>query len=156
MIRVYISSWELRTDEAGGGYVWNPITDAMESLPTLPAETPRDQRNSARLLYPDADADGKPDGPTVMIIARGPNAEDYQGLPGVDMLPPFDLSTAISSIPQPTVDSVVAMLADHGIPFPVIEGTATAGELLDRIVGSFSPGARPITQMFAGREADFS
>ena len=160
MIRVFLSAWELRYEVPGDDasrYIWHPIPDAVDALPVLTADVPRDQRVRWFAEYPDANADGQPDGQAVLVFVAAPEVPpEISDLPGVTMLPPLDLSTQVSLIAPATVSAVIDSLAAYGVPFPAIEGSATAGELLDRIVGYSQVNPISVTARFAGREAEFA
>lgn len=138
-------------------YIWHPIPDAVDALPPADDGTLRHDRLHWLAEYPDADADGLPDGAAVLVIVSGVNVpESFAQLPGVTLLPPMNLAALVADIDAATVAAVVEALAGHGVPFPAIDGTASAGELLDRIVGYFQVDPRPVTSRFNGREAEFA
>ena len=160
MIRVYLSTWELRYAISGdedSRFIWHPIPEAVGQLPELPPGTPRDQRVRWFAEYPDADSDGQPDGPSVLVFVAGPDIPDsIAALPEVTQLPPFDLSDLVENMDPVVVADVITAIGRHGIPYPTVAGVRTAGELLDRILGQFRVGAASVTARFAGRGSEFA
>jgi len=151
IMRVFISAWELKD-----GAIAHSLTDAIDSLPNE-SLVPVDERFRCRFLYPDSDQDGLPDKPSIMMIVKWNKGLDAWGeLPGVDMLPPFDLRTLIADIPEETINEVITMLGNHGVPYPAIEGSATAGELLDKIIAYYQSSPVSVTAMHKGAEAMFA
>lgn len=151
MIRVFLTTWSVQA-----GVLVHGLTGVIDSVPDQQLVPPT-ERFRARLLSPDADADGLPDQPSVMLIINGDSTiEAWAELPGVDMLPPFALNQLIADIPTATVGAVIAALESHGIPYPAVQGSATAGDLLDRIIAYYRVTPVRVTEIFAGAEGAFS
>ena len=151
MIRVFISSWS-RVD----GELVHGLTDVIESIPDQ-SHLPTAARFRVRQLLPAADADGLPLLNSVMLLVNGDSdIESWAALPGVSMLPPFALNQPIADIPATTISVVIATLESFQIPFPAIEGSLTAGDLLDKIIAYYQPDPISVTGLFAGLETDFA
>ena len=151
MNRVFISNW-LRVD----GVLQHGLSEVIAAVPDQSGLLPAD-RFRARQLLPDSDPGGLPTQPATLLIISGDNSiESWADLPGVAMLPPFDLSQTIADLPTDTVNEVIEVLAQFGVPYPAVAGSVTAGELLDKIMAFFQADPPTMAQMFAGQFAAFA
>lgn len=109
MIRAFLTTWSLRIS-AEGMRVVNPVLDYLDAN-TLSASV------RASYHYADADQDGKPDHPFLVVVvdSDAPEMEDVLGaLDGVMLSPPHALNKRTQDVPQPDKDRANGALAAAG------------------------------------------
>lgn len=123
----------------------NPIQSWIESNNT--PDSPLGLNVILSMHYPDADADGLPDKPRVLVLAwqptgatttNGQNIEDLSALSGVYMLPAYRFQKPISEIPQAVKDEVKTRLQNNGIPLSALSGIEVYGDFLRKVAKYFS------------------
>jgi len=152
MIRAFITSWS-----QSGIDITNPIRDYI--LAQAAAGTPLPV--TASMFYPDADLNGIPDKPQVLVLVEGPatfgghSLEDFQNLSGVVLIPPYTFGTLISSIPTTTVNNIKTYITNQGIPLSALSGVVTWGDVLKKVASYFSVNFQGFGNYETTKAADF-
>lgn len=146
-IRAFISSWQLVDGE-----IHNPILDHVD--------TQADMGITLSMIYPDADANGLPDKPVVLVLAEshqvpGPVLEQLGNLDGVDLVPPQRPNKRINTLPAAARADLEALVSRHKIPQAVVTGATTIGDALAAIEKHLAPSSNGVARYLVQRAAEF-
>lgn len=148
MIRAFICPWELIAAESR---ITHPIVEQGESVVTGPFV--------CSMFYPDADADGLPDGPHVLVLVEGDSVtiEALDSLEGVYMFPPHPFDTPLDQVPQAIKDEVVALcVQENWMPTePLFTVAQTYGDCLKLMAKHFQSGFVSFGKYEVERAAEF-
>ncbi len=145
MIRAFVTGWQLV-----GNQVLNPIVEQGESVVSGPF--------ACSMVYPDADANGLPDGPHVLIFVESdsPTIEDLDTLDGVYMFPPHAFDTPLADVPQSTKDEVLGLCASEGwMPTAPLFTAQTYGDCLKLLASHFQAGFTSFGRYEVEKAAEF-
>ena len=146
-IRAFLTTWQLI-----GSDIHNPIIDHIDSQPDLGI--------IASMIYPDADANGLPDKPLVLILVEsqqvpGAVLEQLRNLAGVTLIPSARPDKPIATLPPSAKSDLDGLAAAHGIPQSAINNAATLGEALTNIEKYIAPNSNGVARYLAARPAEF-
>lgn len=130
MIRAFICKWSLT-----GNRVIHPILEWFEANEgTAPPAV-------LSMHYPDADVDGKPDGPYVLVLVQSPspNVEQLGNLAQTWMLPAWRFSKPVSELTAAQREAILSKIDNAGIPRSYFAGVQTYGQFLKKIAQYFIP-----------------
>lgn len=132
MIRAFICTWSSEPLPGGFRQIHNPIVDHVVAN-NISGVT-------CSMHYADADANGLPDKPRVLVMVEGPAViETFANLAGVRMLPNVSFNTPADSIPQAIIDEVVAGLVAEGVPSNALNVPVKYGDILRDVARYLSP-----------------
>ena len=129
MIRAFITTWSIVDN-----HVVNPIVDYVDTLSLAEPIT-------CNMYYPDADANGIPDKPYVLVIVKGPvGIEQLKNLAGVKMIPAYGFNTPVSEIPSAVKTAIKDEMVSKGVPLSAFADVVVYGDFLKRLAKYFSVG----------------
>lgn len=153
MIRAFITTWTL-----SGNEITNPIRDYILTQATAGTPLPV----TANMFYPDADLNGFPDKPQVLVLVEGPatfgthTLDDFKNLTGVVEIPPYSFDMLIADIPTTTVNQIKTYLTNQGIPLSALSGVVIWGDFLKKVAKYFSIGFQSFGIYETLKSADFA
>lgn len=129
MIRAFICKWSLVDNNTR---VMHPILAWFEANEaTAPAAT-------LSMHYPDADQDGVPDKPYVLVLVEGPpEIEQLDNLAQTWMLPPWRFSKPVSELTTVQRGAILTKIDNAGIPRSHFAGVETYGDFLKKVAKYF-------------------
>lgn len=125
MIRAFICGWEFIPERM---CVTNPFVEL--GVP-------------CSMIYPDADADGLPDGPHVLVFVKadGVDTDALNALDGVYMFPPHPFDMPMSEVSQAVKDEVLGLcVANNWMPAEPLFTAQTYGDCLKLLAAHFQSG----------------
>lgn len=140
MYRAFVCTWS----GSAGGRITHPILEWLEN----PSNDPPFEVVCS-MHYPDADVNGVPDKPEVLVLvwqptgavdSLGRNIEFLDTLAGVYMIPAYRLSKPVSEIPQPVKNDILNKLQAKGIPKSTFNDVVVYRDFLKKIAKYFKVG----------------
>jgi len=130
--RLFLSTWT----GAAGGEVKNPIVDYVGTLPN---------DGYVAMFYGDADGNGLPDFPLVLVLVYSKNYTGAQietiasNVAGVHLVPPLRWTYPLSDIPLAKLQAARTYLNNNGIDTSALTLSNTYGDLVKLIVQAIAP-----------------
>lgn len=146
-IRAFLTTWSLVGNE-----IHNPIIDHVDTQPNMGI--------ILSMTYPDADANGIPDKPVVLVLVEsnqvaGPVLEQLKNVDGVTLIPGQRPDKRMSTIAPSVRNDIDGLVALHKLPQSVVTGATTYGDFLGSISRYVSPNAVGVQRYIALRPAEF-
>lgn len=146
-IRAFITNWSLVN-----GSVTNPILDHLDTQP--------DMGITLSMIYPDANADGLPDKPLVLVMAEsdrvgGGVLESLKNLAGVTLIPGARHDKHIATLPPSAKADIDGLASAFKIPASVVTGSTTMSDLIGGIEKYICPNSNGVAHYLATRPAEF-
>ncbi len=146
-IRAFLSTWSLVDDE-----IHNPIVDHIDTQP--------DMGITCSMIYPDADVNGLPDKPMVLILVEsqqvhGPVLEQLKNLDGVTLIPGQRPDKKMNSLPPSVANDIDGVVSSFGIPRSVVTGATAYSDFLGGIAKYVSPNSTGLSQYIQRRPLEF-
>ena len=148
MIRAFITSWIYIPEESRVTHSIAEVYDAV--CPNVPA--------TISMFYPDADANGLPDGPHVLIFieSESPAIEQLDTLDGVYMFPPHSFNAPMADVSQAVKDEVLTLCSvNNWMPVDPLFTAETYGDCLRLLAKSFQIGFVSFGKYEVERAAEF-
>lgn len=146
-IRAFITTWSLIDSE-----IHNPIVDHIDTQP--------DMGIICSMIYPDADSNGLPDKPMVLILVEsqqvdGHALEQLKNLNGVTLVPGIRPDKRMASIPPSVSSDIDGLVNAFGIPKSVVTGANNYSDFLGGISKYISPNNSGLASYIQKRPLEF-
>lgn len=131
--RIFLCPWT----GVAGGTVSNPVHDYVGTTAN---------QGFVAMYYGDADNNGLPDYPLVLVLVYSSNFTGAQiennvaaNVPAAHLIPPIPWNTVLSSIPTAKLQAAQTYLANNGIDTSSLTLQNTYGDLVKRVVNTIAP-----------------
>lgn len=146
-IRAFLTTWTLVDGE-----IHNPIVDHIDTQPNMGL--------ICSMIYGDADGNGLPDKPTVMVIVEstqiaGQAIEVLKNVEGVTLIPGQRPDKHMASLPPSVASDIDGLAAQYGIPRSVVTGATTYAQFLAGVAKQINQNATALDAYIAKRPLEF-
>lgn len=146
-IRAFLTTWSLID-----GVIHNPIVDHIDTQP--------DMGIIPSMIYGDADSNGLPDKPTVMVVVEstqvdGHMLETLKNVEGVTLIPGMRPDKTMSKIPPSVAGDIDGLAAQFGIPHSVVTGATTYAQFLAGVAKQINQNTTALDAYIAKRPLEF-
>ena len=112
------------------------------------------------MVYPDADADGLPDGPNMLVIvesqqATGAQLAQLNDLPGVRMIPAHRINDSVDTLTGAQKTRIKDRLLEFDVPLTTIQSFVTVGDIFREVEKHINPNAGGLFKYVLDRASEF-